>query len=106
MDIALALQRLLVRVHRVGNIDRDHQFDVDRNGARALVGKRAAVGAAEAASAKRRGRQHAGDGAMKTASPHNQNAGTRARAKKRPLRISLSSVSVATISMPKPPRPT
>ena len=28
-DVALALQRLLVRIHRVGNIDGDDEFDVD-----------------------------------------------------------------------------
>src|SRR5258707_517008 len=34
-----ALQRLLVRVHRVGHVDRDHQLNVDRDGARTSVGK-------------------------------------------------------------------
>ena len=33
-DVALALERLFIRIHRVGNIDRKHDFDVDRDGAR------------------------------------------------------------------------
>ena len=39
--IALALQRLLVRVHRIGHVDRDHQFDVDRNGVRTACRRKA-----------------------------------------------------------------
>ena len=39
LDIAFALQRLFVGVHRIGDVDRDHQFNVDWNGAWALVGQ-------------------------------------------------------------------
>jgi hypothetical protein len=39
LDVALALQRLFVRIHRERHIDREHEFDIDRNGVGALVGK-------------------------------------------------------------------
>ena len=38
-DIALALQLLLLRVHRVRDVDGDHQLDVDRHRIGALVGE-------------------------------------------------------------------
>ena len=50
LHIAFALQRLLVGVHRIGDVDRNHQFDIDGNGARALVG--------EAQGRRGKGRNH------------------------------------------------
>ena len=40
VPVAFALDRELVHVHRIGDVDRKHQFDVDRDGARAFVGKK------------------------------------------------------------------
>ena len=31
LDITLALQRLLVRIHRIGNVDPERELDIDRN---------------------------------------------------------------------------
>jgi hypothetical protein len=61
LHIALALQRLLFRVHRVGDVDRDHQFDVDRNGARAFIGE-TRIGRGEGGNRQDRGNRagHAG----------------------------------------------
>ncbi len=39
LHIAFALQRLLVGVHRIGDVDGDDQFDVDGNGLGAGVGE-------------------------------------------------------------------
>ena len=71
LDVALALQRLLLRVHREGNVDRDHQFDVDRNGARAFVGE-AQIRRGGGRERQAGGRHDAGDGTIKTASPHGE----------------------------------
>ena len=38
-DVTLALQSLLFGIHRIGDVDRDHELDVDRNGVRAPVGE-------------------------------------------------------------------
>ena len=36
-DVAFRLQRLLFRVHRIGDVDREHELDVDRDRARPVV---------------------------------------------------------------------
>ena len=54
-DVALALQRLLVRVHRIGHVDGEHELGIDRDGVRGAVGDRLVTGAAplfQAATAK------------------------------------------------------
>ena len=62
LHIALALQRLLVRVHRIGHVDGDHQFDVDRQWRSGFCRRGGGVGAANAATASGHCRDHAGDG--------------------------------------------
>ncbi len=41
LDIALALELLLLRIHRVGDVDREHELGVDRDRARPVISEAA-----------------------------------------------------------------
>ena len=83
LHIALALQRLLFGVHRIGNVDGEDQFDVDRNGVGTGIGemrRRRGIGRHRQSDRGERG----GGKTMQILSPHASKAATARGAKERP----------------------